>query len=168
MVTRLPAFVDPIRLADKGIRLTGAIALFKMTRLAVSFRERQGAVAVDLSFATDAKGMRVVHGAAKARVKVGCQRCLEPINLVLATKFKLAFVGDTETTDLPDDYEALPTPTGPVSLIDLIEDELILAIPIAPMHPRDECDGALLPMTQPMLGAPRSPFASLARWKPGG
>lgn len=77
-----------------------------------------------------------LHLSARARVWRDCQRCLEPVALDLDLARALRFVADEATAealdaDSDDDVLALPRS---LDLHDLIEDELLLALPLVPMH----------------------------------
>ena len=75
-----------------------------------------------------------------AEVSDQCQRCIEPMLLKLEVEFLLGLIDDEAYVDtLPDQYEALIT-EGRHFLPDVIEDELILAVPIVSNHD-SECSG---------------------------
>jgi uncharacterized protein len=85
---------------------------------------------------------------AQATVALECQRCLQPLRAVLQAQRRLRFV-DTEEEAArldelsEDDVLALPRR---LDLRELVEDELILALPIVPRHdtcPRPLPSGAL-------------------------
>lgn len=115
-----------------------------------------------------------LHVAAHACVWRECQRCLEPVALHLDVARALRFVADEALAealdpDSEDDVLALPRR---LDLHTLVEDELLLALPLVPMH--DQCPRHL-PMSAGHLageaeGQPaRSPFAALTgfRREPG-
>ena len=53
---------------------------------------------------------------------------------------QLAIIESQEEAELlPSEYEPLVIGHEPLYLQDLIEDELLLALPIVPMHPKDQC-----------------------------
>jgi uncharacterized protein len=107
-----------------------------------------------------------LHLAARARVMLECQRCLQPVALDLDVTRSLRFVADEATAealdaDSEDDVLALPRS---LDLHALVEDELLLALPLVPMHER--CPQRL-PMTAGETAAEpaRKPFAALAGLK---
>ncbi len=113
-----------------------------------STKGRHGALRLDL--------------AVDGEVVLTCQRCLGPMTkpLQLRSRFLIAKDEDAaEALDQDDDYdvvvgsEAFETDT-------LIEDEVLLALPIAPRHAVCPAGaGSVAPSTKP------SPFAALAGWK---
>ena len=100
-----------------------------------------------------------------------CQRCLEPVVLSLVVDHRLRFVkGEAAAAQLDaagdEDVLALE-PT--IDLLDLLEDELLLALPVIPLH--EVCSPpASIPTEAPGVvdaSAP-NPFAILATLKPSG
>ena len=67
---------------------------------------------------------------------------------------------------LPDEYEPLQVEHEPTHFGDIIEDELILALPIAPMHDKSDC-AAWEPPEVPVEAeeAKQNPFSVLAKLK---
>jgi uncharacterized protein len=106
-----------------------------------------------------------LHVAARARVQRECQRCLQPVLLDLDAARALRFVADEATAEAldaesEDDVLALPRS---LDLHELVEDELLLALPLVPMHercpqPLPMAHGKVEPDGEP---APK-PFAVLA------
>jgi uncharacterized protein len=70
-----------------------------------------------------------------------CQRCNKEFDYLVQTEFCFTPVQGNETTDLlPDAYEPVQVDDqGEVDLFDLLEDELILSLPIVPLHSQQEC-----------------------------
>lgn len=74
-------------------------------------------------------------------LRVACQRCLQPVELEIEGSRKLVFVpgstlGDFDEEEADTDY--LPSEDR-VAPLELVVDELILAMPISPRHPEDQC-----------------------------
>lgn len=103
-------------------------------------------------------------GEANCIVTVRCQRCLEPFELTLQASLRLGVVRDEAAGQrLPDDMEPLLCAQGQeVAVAELIEDELLLALPDYPRHADGQCQPATVP-AQP--AAKRQPFAALATLK---
>ncbi len=133
-VEGLPERIDPVRLAERGGRLCGSLPVARLGRLAESLCDPAGAVRVDVGFETDREGRHLARGPIKARLSVRCQRCLEPMDIVIDTELGLAFVEEGGEAHPPEGYEPVPVGGGTISPAELIEDEIILALPMAPMH----------------------------------
>jgi len=92
-----------------------------------------------------------------------CQRCLEPVSIDLDCQVSLALVESEEAASrLPDSMEPLISPDETVDLLELIEDELILALPIVPRHTSCEPPVDLVDQAPPEAAESReSPFTVL-------
>jgi len=111
-----------------------------------------------------------LHLQAAARISLVCQRCLGPVQVPLDTERSFHFVPGEDAAaqldaDSEDDVLALPRS---LDLRELVEDELLLALPIVPRH--EECPQPLpLPDADEPEDEPApSPFAALAALKRGG
>lgn len=136
----LPAHIDPMQLAEKGAHLVGALSLKGMSRLRQACLDDDGEVAVDLQFGRDpSSDVSELQGTLRTAVRIACQRCLEPMVLELRTDTRLLLLRSGERVDaLAPEAEAL-TVDRPVSLSELVEDELLLVMPMVPMHPLAVC-----------------------------
>ncbi|HQS64567.1 MAG TPA: YceD family protein, partial [Acidovorax defluvii] len=72
-----------------------------------------------------------------------CQRCLTPVDVPLAVERSFRFVADEATAEALDDEseEDLLALSREFDLRELIEDELLMALPVVPRH--DECPSAV-------------------------
>jgi uncharacterized protein len=114
-------------------------------------------------------------------VKLTCQRCLgelkEELDVPIAWAL-LRSVGDcddlglAEVPGIPDHLEPLPLGEGDIHPLELIEDELLLAIPLVPMHRAGECQAEIpVSLNDDEIGASSTsqhPFAVLATLKSDG
>jgi uncharacterized protein len=108
-----------------------------------------------------------LHLQGSAKVLLQCQRCLQDMSEVLHVDRRIRFVrGEAEAAQLDEDSEddvlALPSR---LDLQELLEDELILGLPLVPRH--DHCPQPLV-ADKSGLGGPAvdaetpNPFAALA------
>lgn len=111
-----------------------------------------------------------LHLTAHARVGLDCQRCLQPVDWALDVKRSLRFVPGEEAAAALDDQseDDVLELSRSLDLRDLVEDELLLALPIVPMH--EQCAQPLVPVLRAADVAPAadqgaSPFAALAALK---
>jgi uncharacterized protein len=111
-----------------------------------------------------------LHLTARADVVLECQRCLQPMAKVLQVDRHLRFVdGEDEAArldeDSDDDVLALPPS---LDLPALIEDEVILSLPLVPRH--DVCPQPLSMSAADEGAEEEAPhaFAALARLRPPG
>lgn len=77
-------------------------------------------------------------------VELLCQRCLEPFAQPLEERLELMLVEPgASNASIPDGYEPFELDDGRLLPARLIEDELIVAIPLVPKHARIEDCGSL-------------------------
>jgi len=137
---RLPLEVDPIRLATRGEHLQGTIPLKQMKRLINALSCSKGDVFIDVEFSVDINKVVILAGQIKTDAKLICQRCMGEMDLPIALDFQLAFVrSEAEMERLPEGYEATLIDNTPMMLSDIIEDEILLALPAIPKHLDDSC-----------------------------
>lgn len=136
----LPRLIEPLELARNARSLTGSISLVGLGRLGESLFSREGAVAISLHFGIDESGYACINGRLSANLKLVCQRCLESMDWPVETEFSLGIVtNERQMEALPANYEPLLVGAEPVLLADIIEDELILALPDIPAHEPSQC-----------------------------
>jgi len=167
---KLPRTIDPIRFAEQRLVLEGTLLLKAMKRLSAECfpGEALGEVAVWLEGGVDNQGFRYLHGMAETDVPLQCQRCLKPMEYHLKTEFYLSPVKDEgKVEDIPNNYEALIYPNEQISLLEFVEDELLLMLPLVAKHCEKDCT-IDLPSERNMVNSAAqkdSPFAELAKLK---
>jgi uncharacterized protein len=141
MQTKLPEYIEPIRLAASGQVISGKIALSKMHRLVTLLSDTKQDAVVELTFGRDQTGQAVIGGYIDTQFTLVCQRCMQPMSYPVKAVVNLGLVlSHAESNQLPINYEPLIVEEPRMSLATLIEDELLLALPVAAMHPVDECE----------------------------
>lgn len=142
MSAPLPNRIDALRLADRAEGVEGLIALGRAGRLAEVTAGQDASAWVSLRFSRDAAGVAGLRGGIVAELWPQCQRCLEPYALRAEVRIELALVeSDAEAKRLMDTgRDSLVLSDGWIDLLELVEDELLLALPLIPMHPSaDQC-----------------------------
>ncbi|MFO1371795.1 MAG: YceD family protein [Candidatus Competibacteraceae bacterium] len=162
----LPHKINLWQLAAENGRLDGVLALAALPRLAVALSGANGMVKVTLAAGIDSQGGRFLKGELCTEIELICQRCLGPLRLPLKVTVSLGLVHNEREADrLAKDYEPLLAPDGGVAVADLVEDELLLALPQIPRHddPREcEANGYTPPGESPADAEHRQSFAVLA------
>lgn len=143
----IPEHIDPFRYAEQGLGLSGTLNVADMQRLLPSVIPHADVVTVDLQFGIDEQGVTFLKGILKTTLRLQCQRCMEPFVYEIISDFALGIV-DTldEAKALPEHYEPALAQEGMLALRDLIEDEIILNLPLIPKHSPEECK-VTLPQT---------------------
>lgn len=157
--------IYPARVARERSQVTGVLAVAQLSRLADLLFDREGVVSYIVQGDTSAKGEPVLRIHLTVDLTVSCQRCLERLPLHLDIKRDLVLVaaaaGLDPLEDEDDDTDAIPS-AGSLDLHDLLEQELVLSVPMAPRHPENAC--GIQPRASE-IGEPASQFSPLARLK---
>lgn len=129
---------DVSTLAEEGSEVTFAIALTRMKRLAAALQSDAGEAHGTARFSRE-RGFAVARTVAECEVTMICQRCLKPMAVHLATD-SLVFLPHSEAAaaKVPEDVELMLAPEGRLRMSELVEEDLMLALPLAPLHADDE------------------------------
>jgi uncharacterized protein len=178
-----PHAVPVARCCRQGDSLSGSTPTGRWQRLATSLHEAPAADASTAWQATFGQHQGLAGPPdlwlalqARAHVRLQCQRCLGMLEEVLEVERRFRFVAseaeaerlDAEAgSDSDDEHLVLP---ARLDVLELIEDELILALPLVPRHAGDcpqplaaarpAADGAATDDADPPER--RNPFAALA------
>lgn len=136
----IPEFLDFVQKADHGAEIKGVWPLARMQRFAAMLLDDAGDVQVDLHFGRHGK-LRVVSGDLSADLTVTCQRCMQAMQYPLQAHINLAFIKDDAQADaLPAEFEPLLLEADEMNLAAVIEDELLLALPLVLAHEQNCSD----------------------------
>ena len=154
--------LDALGLARSGALIEREYPLAGFARLRDRLAEPAGTAKARAAFGLAAR-WPAVKLAVEAEVVLTCQRCLRPVRLRLASESRLAFA-EEGAPELPEDCEAIGEDPRKLDLAALVEDELLLGLPLIPQHEADqEC--ALPGGGEESDGEPtvemRRPFAGL-------
>ncbi len=173
----VPEKLDIAALAQDGARLEGEWPAQTLPRLADSAAPEapaEGWPALrwclhgEIRQPKAAAAQTWLHVTASAHVALTCQRCLKPVHEAIDIDRWIRFVAteaEAEALDVDSDDDVLAMPRH-LDARELIEDELLLALPLVPRHevcpeplPHDERDD------EPALEERPHPFAVLAALK---
>jgi uncharacterized protein len=155
--TRFPV-IDGFEFAASGAHLHGAWPADAFPRVRGMLYDSQGSVEYDLRGSRDVHGRHGLEMRIRGALRLACRRCLEPVSVAVEEDIRLWLARSQEEID------AMPlTAEGPDGIVaskemavrDLVEDELLLALPYAPRHVDCPANGARSP------GARQSPFSGL-------
>ncbi len=167
MPTALPQRLDLARLADANAVLDGELPLARFGRLASLLARTDGVVRAHLEFGRELK-REVVRGRVECTLFLICQRCFGAVEVPVAANLDLIRVADESDAEaLADGRDPLVAPNREVDMATMLEDELLLALPIVPRHA--DPAGCMRVDTAPAVadesGDEVHPFAALAALK---
>ena len=140
-------------------------------RLCGALACNDGEVVYRLDFGRDELGTDYVDVHAQAPLTMTCQRTLEPFVLPVTVDSRLGLIRrERDEAGLPPGCEPLLVPDdGRLHPADVIEDELLLALPLVPVNPDSSLPDALVAQSEPEQGGAESqennPFAVLRELK---
>jgi len=168
MSTGWSKLLDIGPLADGRARLAFAIPLAEFSRLAPQLREVAGEATGEVDFGRENR-LAVADVQVQARLVLTCQRCMGPLPFLLDSEGRAALVATAAEADrVPEQLETVFAEGYRVSLRDLVEEELLLALPLVPRHEDEhDCAGPVTgadEVVRPEAAAPQEthrPFGQL-------
>src|SRR5262245_49309568 len=130
---------DIDRLAEGHADLEFEFSLDQLSRLRAKFGAVGGLVRGTAHFERQA-GLPVAELKISGAAELVCQRCLTPMRSTIEGVTRVALIAsEAEADRVPEDLEPVLAPDDRVRLCDLVEEELLLSLPIVPLHanPRD-------------------------------
>ncbi|MBA8885286.1 uncharacterized protein FHW13_003145 [Dokdonella fugitiva] len=162
MSAALPDRVDVARQVQARRTYEGTLPLAAMQRLRGSLATTEGEARYHVEFGKDELGVAYLGLRVETGLPLVCQRTLDVFVQPVSIDQRLGLIADESgEAALPPGYEPLLVPDGQVGIADVIEDELILALPVVPVKPgeplewKDHSD-------EESEEKPASPFAALA------
>jgi len=135
----LPHLIEPAKWADREARLNAVVPLGRFDRLLEGAVARTGDVEVRLSFSRDARGLPHLAGELRTALPLTCQRCLEAVDMPVAAEVDVFLLSDEALAErLGEEEDYVVFDDGQLDLPELLEDELILAMPLVARH--DDCE----------------------------
>jgi len=162
----VPEVLDASRMVAARRGVGGRVPLASLTRLRDSLVDTEGEVVYSLDFGTDELKVPFVELRVETRLPLLCQRTLERFEFPVAIEQRLGLIRDeADEAALPPGYEALLVPEdGMLKPVELVEDELILAVPVIPVKPGTEAMERDWPAEEAEMERV-NPFAALSALK---
>lgn len=140
MSAQVPEVVDAWRMVAAGRVFEGRLPLSGMPRLRDALLDGEGEVEFALGFGRDALQVPYAELRIEAALPLLCQRTLQRFMHPVRIEQRLGLIRDeADEAALPPGYEALLlAEDGQLRPAELVEDELILAVPLVPVAPGSE------------------------------
>lgn len=153
-------FIDSLDFAHRGEELRGEVPLAELPRLQDMLAAPEGKVSFVLRGLYAQDGKPQLELSLESLCVLRCQRCMDRLNYPVKLVSKLKLVADEDESDVDDDeMDSIPADKH-LDVLLLIEEEMLLSLPIAPKHALGECQFATKG-----LARPENPFAVLAGLK---
>lgn len=136
----LPQYIDAPKWADREAVIEEIVPLQSFARLCEGAASVEGEVSVACRIYRDTQGLIVLQGKLATSMQLVCQRCLEPVAVTVDADIQLRLLRNEEQAErLADDADyLLQDEEGRIALADVLEDELILSLPLVALH--DDCE----------------------------
>jgi uncharacterized protein len=132
--------IVPEKIALSGEILSGEVFLKFMTRLSEFTEIHDELAKYNLEFLKCDNGITQIRGEISTSLISLCQRCLINFTLNIDIPVSIGIIKNEEDIALlPDDLEPFLVEDDTISLLKLIEDEILLSLPISPLHSVDVC-----------------------------
>ena len=129
--------IDSISFAKKSESLQGKIAVSRFERAADSLAESTGEIKFSLDGKLDSRRRPSLFLSVHGPLMLICQRCLTAFEHELNIGRQLVLVASESQLPELDDEDPdvdVVVATEKMNVLDLIEDEIILSLPLAPRH----------------------------------
>jgi len=126
-------------MAKRSEEIAGELGLNQFPRLAALLAPEAGAsdsqVDVRFRFRNGVQGFPEISGTVSGVLELSCQRCLGALEWPLELAFQLAVVeSDADIEEVAEPFDTLVAGEHGIRLAEVIEDELLSSLPLAPVH----------------------------------
>ncbi len=156
--------IHPERLSSKPLVFEGTFAPADLERLADSVANGEGELRYRITATLDRQRRKVLSCIIEGFVFLTCQRSLEAFRHAISINDALVLVdSESELPPIEEEREAEDyiVAGGPIDVLDLVEEAVLLALPMVPRKPGLEAAGP----AEPVAARRESPFAALDRLK---
>ena len=154
--------IDSLDFARRGMEISGEVPMAELPRMADLLTDFEGKIGYVLRGLMGRDSKPLLQLELDGTCNLRCQRCLKPLAypISLVSILRLVSESEQEVSDIEDDEaDSIPAEKR-LNVLDLLEEELLLSLPIAPKHDDGECQ-----IAAEGISRPTSPFAILAGLK---
>ncbi len=153
--------VDTAEFSRTGATRAGATTVASLGRLTAELADGSGELSWSFEGGRHAIGVPQLTMRVQGQVKLVCQRCLTPYVHAIDSETVLVLAQDDDDADaieerLDDDSIDVIVGSAQQDLLQLVEDEALLALPLSPRHDACPGDAPVVPQDKPA-----SPFSVL-------
>jgi uncharacterized protein len=162
-------FIDSLDFARNGKHLSGELRVAELPRLLDTLETPQGVLHYTVQGGVDKQGIHFLDVGVVGLCRLRCQRCLSGLDypvrldtrLLLRDQASLDALDDDLAGGKEEEFDSILADTN-LNVLDMLEEEILLSLPIAPKHELGACQATDGKNTQ---RDEKSPFAVLAELK---
>ncbi len=161
-------FIDSLDFAGNGKQLSGELPVAGLPRLLDALETPQGVLHYTVQGGVDKQGIPFLDVGVVGLCRLRCQRCMEGLDYPVRLDTRLLLRDqagldalDDEAEDKVEQFDSILADTH-LDVLDLLEEEILLSLPIAPKHELGACRATDGKNTQEDK---KNPFAVLAQLK---
>ncbi len=164
------SFIDSLDFARNGKHLSGELPVAELPRLLEALETPQGVLHYTVQGGVDKQGIHFLDVDVVGLCRLRCQRCLNGLDypvqldtrLLLRDQASLDGLDDDDAADgKEEEFDSILADTH-LNVLDMLEEEILLSLPIAPKHESGACQATDGQNTQ---RDEKNPFAVLAKLK---
>lgn len=156
-------FIDSLDFARNGREVSGEVPVTELARLQDVLESPQGILSYTVRGGVDNQGSHFLDISVTGRCRLLCQRCLAGLDypVQLDTRLMLRDQASLDALDEDEEFDSILADAH-LDVLNLLEEEIVLSLPIAPRHETGVCQAAGGENRQE---EERHPFADLAKLK---
>ena len=157
-------FIDSLDFARNGRQISGEVPVAGLPRLQDALAEPHGTLQYTVHGGVDKQGNPLLDIGMTGSCRLRCQRCLGAMDHAIRIDTRLLLRDQASLDALNDEEEEFDSILAEAHLdvLNLLEEEVLLSLPIAPRHESGACQAAGSANTRQ---EEKSPFAVLAKLK---
>ena len=167
MSNDLPLRFDPVLYARRGRQIAGDILVHDLPRIMEIAPNSESNFHVTMTFSMSSLQFPMVKGTIEGEIVQLCQRCMSDATVAIHSEFQLILVSPDLVEDASEEgHEIFEYSGQSITMATLIEDEVILSMPIVAKHAElKDCDTTVKQLMHEFDEVPtdekENPFAKL-------
>ncbi|MDO8812442.1 MAG: YceD family protein [Gallionella sp.] len=162
-------FIDSLDFAGNGRQISGEVPVAELPRLLDALENPQGILSYTVRGGLDSRGDPLLDVSITGQCQLRCQRCLNAMDYPVRLDVRLMLRDQTSLDALDEDiaggeeeeFDSILADAH-LDVLDLLEEEVLLSLPIAPRHELGVCQATGGGDTRE---EEKNPFAILAELK---
>ncbi len=140
MKTNIPEYIKFEQAKSQDLNINGLLPIKALPRLLDALPHGGSDVHVEIHSDIDVNKRLVLNTQFKVSAGLDCQRCMDAYQHPIVSQLQFLPIFNEEQMELlAPEQEPLLLEDGKINLFKMIEDELLLSLPIIPLHPSADC-----------------------------